>query len=113
MARYAVLVYEAVAPADLPHDVQEAHRALPGRVTGLGGRLVAGLTLEQPETATAMRGGRVTDGPFAEAEEALAGVLVVEARDHDHALSIAELVPVVRGGVEVRPLLGVTVPDET
>ncbi|WP_049575766.1 YciI family protein [Nonomuraea sp. SBT364] len=112
MTRYAVLVFEAVAPADLPHEVQEAHLRVPERVAGRGGRLVAGLSLEQPETATAMRGGQVTDGPFTEEREALAGVLVIEARDHDHALSIAELVPVVRGGVEVRPLLGVLVPEE-
>jgi hypothetical protein len=31
---------------------------------------------------------------------------VIEARDLDHALELAKLVPIVRGGVEVRPLLG-------
>jgi len=35
-----------------------------------------------------------------------AAVTVIEARDLDHALALAKLVPIVRGGVEVRPLLG-------
>jgi hypothetical protein len=106
MTQYAVLIYEAVAPADLPPEVQHAHHRLPDRIAELGGRIVAGLALEQPETATTVRGGRVTDGPFVEAMEAVTGVFVLEARDHDHAVKLAELTPIVRGGVEVRPLLG-------
>lgn len=106
MTQYAVLVYEAVAPADLPPEVQHAHDRLPGRIAENGGRIVAGLALEQPETATTVRGGLVTDGPFIETKEAVAGVFVLEARDHDHAVKLAELTPIVRGGVEVRPLIG-------
>ncbi len=106
MTQYAVLVYEAVAPADLPAEVQHAHGRLPGRIAEHGGRVIAGLSLEQPETATTVRGDLVTDGPFVETKEAVAGVLVIEARDHDHAVRLAELTPIVRGGVEIRPLIG-------
>ena len=48
----------------------------------------------------------ITDGPFIESKEALAGVFVIEARDLDHALELARMTPIIDGGVEVRPLLG-------
>ncbi|MFG1703046.1 YciI family protein [Nonomuraea sp. M3C6] len=109
MAQYAVLLYERVPPEDLPEEVQQGHLAMPERVAELGGRIVMGLALEPPETATAIRGDLVTDGPFIETKEVLGGVFVIEARDLDHALAIARLTPVVQGGVEVRPLLGLQI----
>ncbi|GAA3023532.1 YciI family protein [Streptosporangium longisporum] len=115
MARYAVLIYERETPggvADIPPEVMRAHGELPGRVAELGGRIVAGLSLEQSGTATAVRGDLVTDGPFIETKEALAGVFVLEARDLDHALALARLTPIVNGGVEVRPLTGFDVLEE-
>lgn len=54
----------------------------------------------------------MTDGPFVETKEVLAGVYILEARDLDHALACAKLTPVVEGGVEVRPLVDFqVVPD--
>ena len=106
MPQYAVLIFERVAPADLPAEVMQGHMDLPGRIAELGGRTVAGLALEQPETATSIRGGLMTDGPFIETKEVLAGVFVIEARDLDHALALAKMTPIVDGGVEVRPLIG-------
>jgi hypothetical protein len=91
----------------------EAHGALPGRVADAGGRVVAGLALEQPSTATTIRGERVTDGPFIETKEALGGVFIIEARDLDHALALAKMTPIVDGGVEVRPLLGFQVLEDS
>ena len=55
--------------------------------------------------ATAIRSGVVTDGPFIETKEALAGLYILEARDLDHAIALARMTPTVDGGVEVRPLL--------
>jgi hypothetical protein len=106
MPQYAVLIYERVAPKDLPPEVMQGHGALPDRVAEQGGRIVAGLALEHPDTATSIRGGEVTDAPFIETKEVLGGVFVLEARDLDHALSLAKLTPIVDGGVEVRPLVG-------
>lgn len=106
MAQYAVLIYERVAPADLPPEVMAAHQQLPGRIEAHGGRVVAGLALEPPETATSIVSEVVTDGPFLETKEVLAGVFVIAARDLDHALELARMTPVVAGGVEVRPLIG-------
>jgi hypothetical protein len=109
MAQYAVLIFERETSggvADIPPEVMEAHGTLPARIAALGGRSVAGLALEPSGTATAIRGGVVTDGPFIETKEALAGVFVIEARDLDHALALAKLTPIIDGGVEVRPLIG-------
>jgi hypothetical protein len=106
MARYAVMIFERVAPADLPPEVMQGHLDLPARIAEAGGRVVAGLALEHPDTATAIRGGALTDGPFIETKEVLGGIYVLEARDLDHALALASLTPIVDGGVEVRPLLG-------
>jgi hypothetical protein len=106
MTQYAVLIYERVAPDDLPPEVMQGHGELPDRIAAQGGRVVAGLALLPNETATSIRDGLVTDGPFIETKEVLAGVFVMEARDLDHALALAKLTPIVDGGVEVRPLLG-------
>ena len=109
MARYAVLIFENAT--DLPPEVMEAHGKLPERIAERGGRVVAGLALEPEDTATAIRGDLVTDGPFVETKEALLGVYVLEARDLDHALALAALTPIVEGGVEVRPLIDFQVLD--
>jgi hypothetical protein len=109
MTQYAVLMFERETPggvADIPPEVLQAHGQLPERIAEQGGRVVAGMAFEQTGTATAIRGDLVTDGPFIETKEALAGVFVIEARDLDHALALAKLTPIVDGGVEVRPLIG-------
>jgi hypothetical protein len=62
-------------------------------------------------TSVRVREGRrvVTDGPFAETREQLGGYYVIEAKDLDEAISIAEKVPPVKfGTVEIRPVLEIT-----
>lgn len=59
-------------------------------------------------TSVRVREGRrlVTDGPFAETREQLGGYYLVEARDLDEAIAIAERIPGARWGtVEIRPVL--------
>ncbi|HEX3731975.1 MAG TPA: YciI family protein [Mycobacteriales bacterium] len=112
--QFAILILERETPggiADIPAEAMEAHGQLPDRVAERGGRIVAGLALE-PNRHTAIRGDVVTDGPFAETKEMLAGVFVLEARDLEHAIELAKLTPVVDGGVEVRPLLGFMVTED-
>jgi hypothetical protein len=70
--------------------------------------LLNGAALEPAETATTVRregsgGFSVTDGPFAESKEVLAGYYLVEAADLDEALKIAKEIPG-SVGVEVRPV---------
>ena len=48
----------------------------------------------------------VTDGPFAETREQLGGYYLIDARDLDEAISIAERIPAARWGtIEIRPVL--------
>jgi len=106
MPQYAVMIFERMAPDDLPPEVMQAHMDLPQRIAEQGGRVVAGLALQPPETATAIRGGeQITDAPFIETKEVLGGIFVIEARDLDHALALARMTPIVDGGVELRPLI--------
>ena len=108
MPQYAVMIWEREQPGggvELPPEVMQAHGELPQKVAELGGKEVAGLALEATTTATSIRDGLVTDGPFIETKEALLGITVLEARDLDHAIALAKLTPIADGGVEVRPLL--------
>ncbi|MEB0123831.1 YciI family protein [Pseudomonas sp. CCI1.2] len=81
------------------------------------GRMLAAEPLESVETATTvrMRNGKVsiTDGPFAETKEQLAGFYLVEARDLNDALQIAANIPAARvGSVEVRPVRTLNLPQQ-
>jgi hypothetical protein len=74
------------------------------------GNYVAGDALKPTSTATTVRirGGEtlVTDGPFAETKEQLGGYYLIEAKDADEALKIAERIPSARyGSIEVRPVM--------
>lgn len=73
------------------------------------GQYVGASPLHPIATATSVRvrdGKRlVTDGPFAETREQLGGYYLIEAKDLDEALGIAERVPPARyGTVEIRPV---------
>jgi len=67
--------------------------------------------LHADESATTVRGGEgqtlLTDGPFIETKEFLAGIFVVEADNLDGALAIAQALQETRAGgaIEVRPIL--------
>ncbi len=74
------------------------------------GQFRAGHGLQPTSTATTVRvrqGKRlVTDGPFAETKEQLAGYYLIEAKDLDDAIAVAARIPSVRlGSVEVRPVM--------
>jgi hypothetical protein len=59
-------------------------------------------------TSVRIRDGKplVTDGPFAETREQLGGYYLIEARDLDEAIGIAERIPPARYGmVEIRPVM--------
>ncbi len=110
MAKYAILIYgDESTYADVPPEawqaMMDAHDAFTKAVVDLGGSITAGEALELTATATTIRDGGVTDGPFVETKEALGGFYIIEARDLDHALEIAELCPAHCGGVEVRPVM--------
>lgn len=73
------------------------------------GVMVAAEALQPVETATTVRvrNGKlsVTDGPFMETKEQLAGFYLIEARDLNDAIQVAAKIPPAReGSVEVRPV---------
>ena len=73
------------------------------------GLLVAAEALQPIETAATVRvrNGQmsVTDGPFAETKEQLAGFYLIEARDLNEAIQLASKIPPAReGSIEVRPV---------
>jgi hypothetical protein len=77
------------------------------KMDGAGIRLM-GDRIQPESVATTVRVRNdqvlVTDGPFLETKEALAGFDVLECRDLDHAIEVATAHPMARGGViELRP----------
>jgi hypothetical protein len=91
-------------------------RAVPDRecaACGAGfresGFLIAAEALQPIETAATVRvrNGKlsITDGPFTETKEQLAGFYLIEARDLNDAIQVAAKIPPAReGSIEVRPV---------
>ena len=104
--KYLCLVYgeeQALAATPDRHclDVDAELRA--------SGHCVASEALQPASTATTVRvrNGKVavTDGPFAETKEYLAGFYLVEARDLNEAIQLAARIPPATvGAIEVRPI---------
>ena len=72
------------------------------------GHFVGGDALQSARNARTLRwqNGKVlaTDGPYAETKEQLGGILVLEARDLDHAIQLMSKHPGVKAGpFEIRP----------
>ena len=74
------------------------------------GHLVAELPLQPPETAMTLywKNGKVatTDGPYTETKEQLGGILILEARDLNHAVQLMSQVPGFKyglGPIEIPP----------
>lgn len=73
------------------------------------GRCIASEALQSVRTAATVRvrDGKlhVTDGPFAETKEILAGFYLIDAADLSEAVQIASKIPPARvGSIEVRPV---------
>jgi hypothetical protein len=74
------------------------------------GHVVSELPLQPPETAMTLywKNGNVatTDGPYTETKEQLGGILIIEARDLNHAVQLMSQAPGFKyglGPVEIRP----------
>jgi hypothetical protein len=107
MAQYAVLLYapdSAHAPDATQADTAECDQH--SDVLADSGAMIAAYALTPRDMATSIRDDVITDGPFIDSKEVVAGFYVIEAPDLDAALAIAGANPVVRGGggVEVRPV---------
>jgi len=114
--RYMLLIYtreDAVARSSQ----EEMQRVIDGHRTVMQeahakGVLQGAEPLANTSTATTIRwqngSAAVTDGPFAETKEQLAGYYILNCRDLDEAVAWARKIPTACGGlqgcVEVRPL---------
>ena len=104
--KYLCLVY---MEADKLRAVPDRECKACGDALRDSGVLVAAEALQPVDTATTVRirGGRlsVTDGPFTETKEQLAGFYLIEARDLNDAIQVAAKIPPAREGtIEVRPI---------
>ncbi|GAA4585515.1 YciI family protein [Planotetraspora phitsanulokensis] len=106
--QYALLAYSP------PEDTDRATRPIPGDLAALLDRpdVTGWARLHADESATTLRNDEermlLTDGPFIDSKEYLAGLILIEADDLDGALAIAErMLQVTRPGtaIEVRPVI--------
>ena len=77
------------------------------------GHFIGGEALEGHQSAVTLRSTNgnitVTDGPYAETKEQLGGILILEARDLNHAIQLMSKHPGVHGGpFEIRPAADLT-----
>lgn len=112
--RYVLLIYGSEAAA--AGMTQEEHAAL---MQGHGAfvqeaqqrrLLTGGAPLQPTGTATTVRARNgktlITDGPFAETKEQLAGFYILNCKDLDEAIEMAGKVPDAPfGSIEVRPVI--------
>lgn len=111
--KYMLLVYldeQALSETERQHCYVESAE-LTQDLNATGHYVSAG-PLHPVSTATSVRvrdGKRlVTDGPFAETREQLGGYYIIEAKDLDEAMGIAERIPVARvGTIEIRPVMDI------
>jgi hypothetical protein len=112
--RYMMLIYSREDEAGTPEDlraVAAAHKIVMDQ-TRERGIFCAADPLQPSMTATTVRvqDGKslVTDGPFAETKEQLAGYYILDCQDLDEALAWAAKIPTACAGapgcIEIRPI---------
>ena len=104
--KYLCLVYLEETKLD---DVPDSDCKACGEELRKNGHHIAAEALQSVHTATTVRvrNGKVsvTDGPFAETKEHLAGFYLVDAKDLNEAIQLASKIPPARvGSIEVRPV---------
>jgi len=105
--QYALLVYNPAV------DPERAARPMPGALAALLDQpnVTGWARLHADESATTLRNDGqllLTDGPFIDSKEYLAGLILIEAGNLDGALAIAQdMLQQTRPGtaIEVRPIL--------
>ena len=109
--KFMLLIYGAEnAWSEAERNACYAESAQLARDLSVSGHYLAASPLKSVATATSVkvRDGKpiITDGPFAETREQLGGYFLIEARDHDEAVEIAQRIPGARlGTVEIRPIV--------
>jgi hypothetical protein len=109
--KFMLLIYmteNAISESEREHCYQESTQLC--HELAAKGKFLGAAPLHPVTTAVSVRvreGKRlVTDGPFAETREYLGGFFMIDARDRDEAIAVAERIPGARWGtVEVRPVI--------
>ena len=120
---YIILIYGDEKNFAMMADDPKAQEQMYAAFTRYGGDMQAagvlrgGAELKPTHSATTVRvrNGKlsITDGPFAETKEQLAGFYLIEARDLNEAIQVAARIPPAReGSIEVRPVRGLNVSME-
>ena len=111
--KYVVLGFiDEAAFAQIPH--ADAQRMMEecfayDDVLRRGGHFLGGEALDSARNAVTLRMKdgevQVTDGPYVETKESLGGILLLEARDLNHAISLMSKHPALKMGnlFEIRP----------
>jgi hypothetical protein len=104
--KYLCLVYGEESKMQ---EVDDLHCLAFDKSVRESGHRLASEALQPMATATTVRvrNGKVsvTDGPFAESKECLAGFYMIDARDLNEAIQIASRIPPAQvGSIEVRPI---------
>jgi len=109
--KYMLLVYlEEEALSETEREQCYVTSARLAQEIHANGQYLDAAPLHPTSTATSIRvrdGKRLmTDGPFAETREQLGGYYLINAKDLDQAISIAERIPAARWGtIEIRPVM--------
>lgn len=105
MAQFAIFIY-GDGVVGTPEELAEHDRHSEDLIRD--GDLVAAFALAPHTQSTSIRGDGVTDGPYTESKEIVAGIGIIEAADREAALAIARRNPATwqGGGVEVREIIG-------
>jgi len=117
MSKYLILIYQDAAAAQPQGETVSANYR--NFMEKHGASLRGGVALENPDTATSIRrddagDSIVTDGPFAESKEFLAGYWIVDVESVDRAHQIAARVSAAPGKsgvpmsipIEIRQVMG-------
>jgi hypothetical protein len=116
MGQYLLSTYEVEGEVPGAPQTPEGMQAFMGRVVALEeemektGTFLFGGALHGPDASTVLRAGEtdviMTDGPFVEAKEHIAGFYIIDAADLDAALAwAAKATLAVRAPIEVRPFV--------
>jgi len=114
MGQYLLSTYAVEGEVPGAPQTPEDMKAFMGRVIALeaemeaSGTFVFGGALHDPDAATVLRSGEgnvvMTDGPFVEAKEHIAGFYIINADDLDAALAWGrKVVDAIDHPIEVRP----------
>ena len=112
--RYMLLIYGSEADAasmtlEERDALMQGHAAFAQEALARG-ILTGGAPLQSTHTATTVRVRKgkimITDGPFAETKEQLAGTYILNCKDLDEAIEMATRIPdALHGSIEIRPIM--------